>query len=203
MVFPYLWWFTITYLLCLKNSEALIIIPSLTLYLVELPSNVWHGCSVYALLFTLLLADMESVPLFPKPPYTERRSFISIKNNYFLAFKQIFKLLKKFWLVFIIFIPIGVFFFHKSLFNTKIFLLSLFGLSNAYNAEWWYIKQYIMMVLLFPIFDFFLCNIVYFINNYIIKKFKYGKMENSFFLLHYFLADSYFYISATQIFFPI
>lgn len=114
--------------------------------------------------------------IISKAPYAERRSFISIKNNYFLAFKQIFKLLKKFWLVFVIFIPMGVFFFHKSLFTTKTFLLSLFGLSNAYNAEWWYIKQYIMMVLLFPIFDFFLCNIVYFINNYIIKRFKYGKL---------------------------
>lgn len=113
--------------------------------------------------------------IISKCSYEERCSLTSIKNNYLLAFKQIFKLLKKFWLVFIIFIPMGVIFFQKSLFNTKTLLLSLLGLSNAYNAEWWYIKQYIMMVLLFPVFDFLLCNTVFFINNNIIKRFKYGK----------------------------
>ena len=114
--------------------------------------------------------------------YSSRCSFASIRNNYILAFKQILKLLKKYWLVFIIFIPIGLVFFDKSLIGPKTFTRSLFGLANDYNAEWWYIKQYMMMVLLFPLFDFLLCNVVSFIKNVIIlagKTSKTGMWRNS------------------------
>ncbi len=55
------------------------------------------------------------------------------------------------------------------------FPLAILGLGNNYNAEWWYIKQYMMMVLLFPLFDFVLCNLLSFVNNQIIKKYNYGK----------------------------
>ena len=115
--------------------------------------------------------------IISKKNYTERCSLVSIKTNYILAFKQIFKLLKKYWLVFIIFIPIGVVCFDKSLIGPKTFTYSLFGLSNDYNAEWWYIKQYMMMLLLFPLFDFLLCNIITFINHLIIQKYKYGRQS--------------------------
>ena len=84
--------------------------------------------------------------------------------------------MKKYWLVFIIFIPLGIAFFNQSLIGPKTFLRNFLGLGNEYNAEWWYIKQHMMMVLLFPLFDFLLCNILSFINNYIITKFKHGKI---------------------------
>ena len=114
--------------------------------------------------------------IISKTQITERCSLKNIYNNYLLVFKQILKLFKKYWLVFAIFIPLGILFFQKSLIGPKTFIRNLLGLANDYNAEWWYIKQYMMMLLLFPIFDFILCNLVSFINKYIIKKYKYGKL---------------------------
>lgn len=108
--------------------------------------------------------------------YTERCSVNSIFQNYRLAFKQIFKLLKKYWLVFAVFIPLGVTFFNLYLVGPITFTKSLVGLVSEYNYEWWYIKQYMMMVLLFPLFDFMLCNVVSFMDKSILKKYKYGKI---------------------------
>jgi len=114
--------------------------------------------------------------IISKKDYTERCSLSSIGNNYLLALKQILKLMKKYWLVLAIFLPIGLLFFNFSLIGPRTFTRCILGLGNDYNAEWWYIKQYMMMVLLFPIFDFILCNLLSFINNYVIAKFKYGKV---------------------------
>lgn len=114
--------------------------------------------------------------IISKKHYSTRRSFNSIIDNYLLALKQIFKLLKKYWLVFIIFIPMGVLFFNLHLNGPETFFLSLLGLRNDYNGVWWYIAQQMMMLSLFPIFDFVLCNILVFADTYIIKKFKYGKV---------------------------
>lgn len=114
--------------------------------------------------------------IISKNTITTRCSFNSIYNNYLLIFKQIIKLFKKYWLVFAVFIPMGILFFNKSLIGPKTFIRALFGLGNDYNAEWWYIKQYMFMLLLFPLFDFTLCNLVSFINKYIIEKYKYGKI---------------------------
>lgn len=113
--------------------------------------------------------------IISKNTVSARCSLKSIYTNYLLVFKQILKLLKKYWLVFAIFIPMGILFFNKSLINPETFIRALFGLGNDYNAEWWYIKQHMFMLLLFPLFDFILCNFVSLINKYIIERFKYGK----------------------------
>ena len=113
--------------------------------------------------------------IISKNPVDERCSFRQIFSNYKLVMKQILKLLKKYWLVFVIFIPMGFHFFNLHPIGPKTFTRNLLGLANDYNAEWWYIKQYMMMLLLFPIFDFILCNLVSFINKYIIAKYKHGK----------------------------
>lgn len=52
----------------------------------------------------------------------------------------------------------------------------LLSFRNDYNGVWWYIAQQMMMLSLFPIFDFLLCNILVFAETYIIKKFEYGKI---------------------------
>ena len=106
---------------------------------------------------------------------SERCKIHSLKSNYLLALKQILKLMKKYWLVYIIFIPMGVYFFNLSLIGPRHFTKSLFGFGGAYNSEWWYIKQYMMMLVLFPIFDFIMSNILNFTNNNIIQKYKQGK----------------------------
>lgn len=114
--------------------------------------------------------------IISKKTLNERCHIKSIYDNYLLVLKQIIKLFKKYWLVFAIFIPMGILFFHKSLIGPITFTRSLFGLGNDYNAEWWYIKQHMFMLFLFPMFDFILCNLVSFINKYIIEKYKYGKI---------------------------
>ena len=114
--------------------------------------------------------------IISKNEVTMRCSFKYVHSNYLLVFKQILKLLKKYWLVFVIFIPMGFHFFGLHHIGPKTFTRNLLGLANDYNAEWWYVKQYMMMLILFPIFDFVLCNLLLLINKYIITKFKYGKV---------------------------
>lgn len=113
--------------------------------------------------------------IISKNTIISRCSLNSIYNNYLLVFRQIIKLLKKYWLVFVIFIPMGILFFNKTLIGPKTFFFALLGLNHDYNAEWWYIKQHMFMLMLFPLFDFILCNLVSLINKYIIEKFKHGK----------------------------
>ena len=63
---------------------------------------------------------------------------------------RVFKLYLNFWSVFIIFISLAMLL-GKYQFNIKIFLLNFFALSSSYNAEWWFLRLYIMLVLLYPV----------------------------------------------------
>ena len=59
-----------------------------------------------------------------------------------------------YWLVFFIFIPIGLKYFDDTLrytWNPKMFIYNLFALIHTYNGEWWFISVYIELVLLFPL----------------------------------------------------
>lgn len=63
---------------------------------------------------------------------------------------RIFKLFLNFWSVLIIFIPLAMLL-GKYRFDTNEFLLNSFALSYSYNAEWWFLRLYIMLVLLYPV----------------------------------------------------
>ncbi|MEH7307273.1 acyltransferase family protein [Neobacillus drentensis] len=59
-----------------------------------------------------------------------------------------------YWMIFFIFIPIGLKYFDNTLrytWNPKLFFYNLFALIHTYNGEWWFISVYIELVLLFPI----------------------------------------------------
>ncbi|MBD2498711.1 acyltransferase family protein [Nostoc sp. FACHB-280] len=69
----------------------------------------------------------------------------------------------KYWLYFLIFVPIGIFFFPKVTFwhsnqvryspDIKIFLENFVGWSSTYNSEWWFVWNFIISLLfLFPIY---------------------------------------------------
>lgn len=73
-------------------------------------------------------------------------------TDYKIILKKLFNLYSVFWLVFIIFVPIGFIFFNKS-FEIKEFILGFLGLSNSYNGAWWYILQYLKMLLVLPLVD--------------------------------------------------
>lgn len=73
-----------------------------------------------------------------------------IKSMYKMIFEQLFKFYLHVWIVFIAFIPYGI---YKSIFefDLRTFILNLLGVIASYNLEWWYIKQYVLMLLVFPI----------------------------------------------------
>ena len=85
-----------------------------------------------------------------------RRSASYLLQLYRAMLLRYFRFLLKFWLVFIVFVPLRLLLRVGTLIDAKTFLLSLLGLSNAYNTEWWYIAQYLMMLLLFPLLQLFL-----------------------------------------------
>lgn len=180
----------------LKKEDSLLIYGIAILFMIYHHLFVWGGGSHFSILDTVFGEMTEQrlawlfrlcIPLYAfisgygicsiisKRSYSERCSADSITQNYKLALKQIIKLLKKYWLVFIIFIPMGAILLNKPTIGPKTFPLAIIGLGNLYNAEWWYIKQYMMMILLFPLFDFVLCNLVSFVTNQIIEKYDYGK----------------------------
>lgn len=86
-----------------------------------------------------------------------------ICSTYKLVIKQIFKLLKKYWLVMVLFVPLGLKLGVLSpvpILNT---ILTIVGIDCSYIADWWYVGQYMWMLLLFPVIDilFILCRNAY------------------------------------------
>lgn len=77
--------------------------------------------------------------------YEKKSSF-----SYFDAIKRIFKLYKQYWVVFIIFVPIGFIFFDRT-FQLTEFVLNFFAIICSYNGEWWFLALYLELLLLFPI----------------------------------------------------
>ncbi|MFA9463687.1 MAG: acyltransferase family protein [Velocimicrobium sp.] len=54
-----------------------------------------------------------------------------------------------YWLIFLLFIPVGFLIFHRS-FHWNEFFLNFFLLSDSYNMEWWYIRVYLELLLFSP-----------------------------------------------------
>lgn len=78
-----------------------------------------------------------------------KRNF-TIKDSY----KKMIKFLINYWTVFLIFVPIGLIFFNSSSqyhFNVIVFMENFFTLSSSYNGEWWFVRLYIELLLVFPL----------------------------------------------------
>lgn len=74
----------------------------------------------------------------------------SMIKMYQKVIKYILRFLKRYWIVFVVFIPLGFLLGKLGKFDLKIFILSVIGLSKRYNIEWWYVKQYVFMLLISP-----------------------------------------------------
>lgn len=64
------------------------------------------------------------------------------------------KFLINYWVVFIVFVPIGLIWFTNDIryhFDIIIFLKNFFTLSYSYNFEWWFVRLYIELLLFFPL----------------------------------------------------
>lgn len=66
------------------------------------------------------------------------------------SYNQFKKLYFNYWIVFILFIPIGFMFFLNK-FNLLEFILNFIGLVSSYNKEWWFFRTYVELIILFPI----------------------------------------------------
>lgn len=79
--------------------------------------------------------------------------FISYYNKP-VSIKSILKRVLKFyciyWIIFIIFIPLGVVL-KKIEINLKSLFLNFIGVSSSFNAEWWFVSIYIILLILSPI----------------------------------------------------
>jgi hypothetical protein len=82
----------------------------------------------------------------------------SFESKGFFTFQQAVKRAVNFfmlyWIIFFIFIPIGLNYFNDSLrytWNAKLFVYNLFALIHTYNGEWWFISVYIELLILFPL----------------------------------------------------
>lgn len=70
--------------------------------------------------------------------------------TYKKMFNKIIKFYLNFWIIFIIFIPLG-FILGKLEFSYTRIILNFFAITSDYSYEWWFATFYIMILLLFPI----------------------------------------------------
>ncbi|GHI01362.1 acyltransferase family protein [Neobacillus kokaensis] len=70
------------------------------------------------------------------------------------ATKRAFNFIKFFWVIFLLFVPIGLIFFNEDpryVWNLKEFLYNFFALVYTYNGEWWFVSLYVELLLIFPL----------------------------------------------------
>ena len=83
------------------------------------------------------------------------KTVIFNENNYWLdaysdSLRRILRFLCKYWLVYFVVVPVGLIL-HKYSFNIPEMINNFIARRMTYSSEWWYVQQYISMLLLFPI----------------------------------------------------
>lgn len=74
----------------------------------------------------------------------------SIRRGYRSTMRQLTKFLVRFWLVYVIWVPLGIVRGNYE-WEARAFFRGLLGLNCKYNQEWWYVSEYIKILLVFPI----------------------------------------------------
>ena len=117
---------------------------------------------------------------FAKKHYTSTELFSRFKECVIISVTKLLKFYSTFWFVWVIFIPLGIQFFDKPS-NISSILKSLF-LGEGYNGEWWYVKQYLLFLIVFPFLESFLL----FLNSFDKKRISYyfGVICISLILMH-------------------
>lgn len=82
--------------------------------------------------------------------------YITVMKNGRFTITNVFKRLKKlyinYWVILFIFVPIG-FAIGVKVFNAREFLYNFFAIDLTYNGEWWFLKLYVQLIILFPIMN--------------------------------------------------
>ena len=83
----------------------------------------------------------------------KENSFASrFKVDLFTSLRQLKKFYLKFWIVFLIFVPMGIIWFGKSA-GIRDLLIGFFLGRGGYNPSWWYVWQYIMFLMVYPFLE--------------------------------------------------
>lgn len=107
----------------------------------------------------------------------------NIKDIFLIVLKQLRKFYITYFIIIFTFIPLGIVL-GKIDFNIVELIKNMIGISCSYNAEWWYVKQYVLMLLCFP----FITKSIKLINK--------TKIKYIIYLIFYFISTVY--ISYTQ-----
>ena len=81
----------------------------------------------------------------------ENRPGPRLRADLRLALRQLGRFYGRFWLVFAVYVPIGILFFDAP--RSPICLLRGLFFGEFYNAEWWYVAQYLLFVPVFLLLD--------------------------------------------------
>lgn len=76
------------------------------------------------------------------------------KGSIKYSLSKMFQFMTQYWICFLVFVPIGLFFYSHNVryaWDARTFLFSLLGLDNHYNGEWWFVLLYLKLLLLFPV----------------------------------------------------
>lgn len=91
----------------------------------------------------------------------------NIMDEYKTSIKRYFRFMKKYWIVFTIFYLLGLAINKVEVMSFDELVRCLLGVSDYINREWWYVKQYIIFLIFFPVLELFIFDL---------KKKKYGQI---------------------------
>lgn len=75
----------------------------------------------------------------------------TIKESFKKSINKIKLIYFNYWIVFLLFIPIGFLLFNVK-FNLLELLLNFLGIESSYNYEWWFFRTYIILLISSPVF---------------------------------------------------
>lgn len=78
--------------------------------------------------------------------------FQGMRRDYLAVLRQLLAVYRKYWLIFLLFPGIELLT-GAGTFEPKEFFLNFFAISTTYQATWWYMGQYAVMLLLLPLID--------------------------------------------------
>ncbi|MFA0062718.1 acyltransferase family protein [Vibrio breoganii] len=126
------------------------------------------------LVFEIALFGKICVPLFL---FLSGYAYALIgEKDYGYYLSKIFRITRTYWLIFIVFIPLGFLFApERYQFTLSEFISNLFYLSHSYNYEWWFLQPYILIVFIIPLYqkirvNLFVVSIVFIISSVVFRR---------------------------------
>ena len=116
--------------------DSLLRIETLLAYFGRICIAIFAFCSGYGMKKKAIQADASGVKC--------------LLGNYRSVIKHLLKFFVRYWLVVVVFVPLG-FILNVYPVQLEAILKTLLGQSYVYNAEWWYIGHYLKLMLIFPV----------------------------------------------------